>query len=250
MGRLYSNSPLFEALCEFQFEPNQPWDWTIPGLVYDRVKKEYPKKKQQNVIEMEARVEQNELMPSIKKGGVARLQFLREDETALIQIGQNLLVVNQLRPYPTWGKFQEMIKSGLAIYRDVANPKALKRIGLRYINRLEIPEAEVRIEDYILAVPTIPELIPQVFATWIQRVEIPFEDSNGLMVMQSGLIKHEEPNKVVFLLDLDFIILDVRKIKLENATDWLEKAHDAVEKTFEVCITDKSRALFKEMKNG
>lgn len=249
MGRLYENPPLVEVLCEFQLEPSQPWDWTIPGLVYDKVKKEFPKKKQQNVIEMEARVEQNELMPSIKKGGVTRLQFLREDETALIQVGPNLLAVNHLRPYPTWGRFQKMIKSSLAVYREVAYPKALKRIGLRYINRLEIPEAEVRIEDYILAVPQIPEPVPQVFATWIQRVEIPFVDSNGMMVMQSGLVKHEEPNKITFLLDLDFITLDVRDINLENATNWLEKAHAAVEKTFEVCITDKSRALFKEVNN-
>lgn len=250
MGRLYENPPLIEAVCEFQFEPSQPWDWTIPGLVYDKVKKDFPKKKQQNVIEMEAHVEHDELMPSIKKGSVARLQFLREDETALLQVGSNLFVVNHLRPYPTWEMFREMIKDGLAIYRDVANPKALKRIGLRYINRLEIPESQVEIEDYIRAVPTIPEPVPQVFATWIQRVEIPFEDSNGLMIMQSGLLKHEEPNKVVFLLDLDFITLNVQEVKLENVTDWLEQAHDAVEKTFEVCITDKSRALFKEIQNA
>jgi len=248
MGRLYENPPLVEALCEFQFESSQSWDWTIPGLVYDKIRKDFPKKKQQNIVEMAARIEQDEVTPSIK-GGVNRMQFLREDETALIQVGPNLLVVNQLRPYTTWGKFQKMINSSLAIYRDVANPKALKRIGLRYINRLEIPEAEVRIEDYILAVPTIPEPIPQVFATWIQRVEIPFVDSNGIMVMQSGLLKQEEPNKVNFILDLDFITLDIREVKLENATNWLEKAHDAVEKTFEVCITHKSRALFKETKN-
>lgn len=249
MGRLYTNPPLIEAVCEFQFEPNQPWDWTIPGLVYNKVGKEFPKKKQQNIVEMAARIEKDEVTPSIK-GGMGRMQFLRDDETALIQVGPNLFVVNQLRPYPTWEKYREMINNNLAIYCEVANPKALKRIGLRYINRLEIPEAEVRIEDYILAVPTIPEPIPQVFATWVQRVEIPFVDSNGMMVMQSGLMKHEEPNKIVFLLDLDFITLDIREIKIENAADWLERAHDAVEKTFEACITGKSRALFKEVQNG
>jgi uncharacterized protein (TIGR04255 family) len=250
MGRLYSNPSLIEALCEFQFEPSQPWDWTIPGLVYDKVKKEYPKKKQQNVIEMEARVEQNELMPSIKKGGVARLQFLREDETALIQVGPNLLVVNHLKPYPTWGKFQEMIKSGLAVYRDVANPKSLKRVSLRYINRLEVPQAQVEIEDYILAVPNIPKPMPQVFATWIQRVEIPFVDSNGMMVIQSGLVQPHNPDTIVFLLDLDFITINIQKINLDNVMEWVARAHDDVEKSFEVCITDKMRALMKEVRNG
>jgi uncharacterized protein (TIGR04255 family) len=248
MGRLYKNPPLIEALCEFQFESGQPWDWTIPGLVYDKVKKEYPKKKHQKIIEMEVRAE-NEISQTVK-GGIARMQFLREDETALVQVGPNLMVVNHLKPYPTWGKFQEMIKNGLAVYRDVANPKAMKRISLRYINRLEIPQSQVRIEDYILAVPNIPEPLPQVFATWIQRVEIPFEDSNGVMVMQSGLIRHEVPNSIAFLLDLDFITLDIQKVNLDNVMDWVAKAHDEVEKAFEVCITDKTRALMKEMQNG
>jgi uncharacterized protein (TIGR04255 family) len=110
MGRLYENPPLVEALCEFQFEPNQPWDWTIPGLVYDKIKIDFPKKKQQNMVEMAARIEQDELRPTIK-GGVARMQFLRDDETALIQVGPNLLVVNQLKPYPTRDKFRELVKA-------------------------------------------------------------------------------------------------------------------------------------------
>ncbi len=248
MGRLYETPPLIEAVCEFQFEPSQPWDWTIPGLVYDKVKKEFPKKKQQNVIEMEVRADP-EISQSVK-GGIARMQFLREDEHALVQVGPNLLGVSHLKPYPTWGKFQEMIINGLAVYRDVANPKALKRIGLRYINRLEIPQSQIRIEDYILAVPSIPEPVPQVFATWLQRVEIPFVDANGLMVIQSGLLKQEDPNVIVFVLDLDFITLDVRKINLDNTVEWVRQAHDEIERTFEACITDNTRGLMKEVQNG
>ena len=248
MGRLYENPPLIEAVCEFQFEPSQPWDWTIPGLVYAQVKKEFPKKKQQNVIEMEVRADP-EISQSVK-GGIARMQFLREDESALVQVGPNLLAVSHLKPYPTWGKFQEMIINGLAIYRDVANPKGLKRIGLRYINRLEIPHSQIRIEDYILAVPTIPEPVPQEFATWLQRVEIPFLGANGLMIIQSGSLKQDDPNTIVFVLDLDFVTLDVRKINLDNTIEWVIQAHDEIEKTFEACITDKTRALMKEVSSG
>jgi uncharacterized protein (TIGR04255 family) len=250
MGRLYSNPPLIEALCEFQFEPSQPWDWTIPGLVYDKVKKEFPKKKQQSVIEMEARVEQDEFMPSIKRGGVARMQFLREDRTALVQVGPDLLVVNHLHPYPAWGKFKVMIEKALGTYREVANPKGIRRIGLRYINKLDIPVSQVEIEDYVVSVPNVPQSIPQVFATWLQRVEIPFLESNGLMVLQAGSVKQESQSTISFLLDLDFISLRPKEIALETVMQWVETAHDEVEKTFEACITDKTRALLKEVRNG
>ena len=42
MSRRYKNSPIIEAICEFQFEENSEWDLTVPGLVYDRVQNEFP----------------------------------------------------------------------------------------------------------------------------------------------------------------------------------------------------------------
>ena len=47
MGRRYKNPPIVEALCEFEFISSQPWDLTIPGLIYEKVKDEFPDKRQQ-----------------------------------------------------------------------------------------------------------------------------------------------------------------------------------------------------------
>jgi hypothetical protein len=34
VGKKYKNSQIIEALCEFQFEQNPPWDLAIPGIIY------------------------------------------------------------------------------------------------------------------------------------------------------------------------------------------------------------------------
>jgi uncharacterized protein (TIGR04255 family) len=245
MGKLYANPPLVEALCEFRFEANQPWDWTIPGLVYDKIKTDFPKKRQQNILQLELRAEQEEVEQTVK-GGVARMQFLRADEHAMIQIGPDLLVVNHLRPYPTWQIFSEMIANALITYRQVANPKSVRRIGLRYINRIEIPDPQVLIEDYLLAVPQVPNSVPQVFATWAQRVEIPYEQTGGMLILQSGILRKKEQVGTAFLLDLDFVTLQPASVNLDSAMTWVGQAHDEVEKTFEACVMDKARTLFKE----
>ncbi len=247
MGRIYENPPLIEAICEFRFKPSQAWDWTIPGLVFDKIKADFPKKRQQNIMEMQFQVASQELSHELKSG-VARMQFLREDERALIQVGPDLLAVNQLKPYPTWKVFKSMIENALRVYGQVANPAGFQRIGLRYINRIETPEPQVQIEDYLLAQPHVPEPIPQLFARWAQRVEIPFESMNGVMVLQSGSTLEAEGVGVTFILDLDFFTLQPDIVPIESAMDWVERAHDEVENTFEACITDKSRALFTEVK--
>jgi uncharacterized protein (TIGR04255 family) len=247
MGRLYETPPLIEAICEFRFEPSQPWDWTIPGLVYDKIRTDFPKKRQQNLMQLEFQIDPHQKTQELK-GGIARMQFLREDERALIQVGPDLLAVNHLKPYPSWKAFKQLIVNALSVYQGIAEPKGFRRMGLRYINRIEIPETQVRIEDYLLAVPQVPEPVPQVFATWLQRIEIPFEQANGVLVLQSGNPHEPDQTGVSFILDLDFFTLRPAKIALDSAMEWVERAHEETETTFEVCITDKSRTLFKEVK--
>lgn len=247
MGRIYENPPLIEALCEFQFESNQPWDWTIPGLVYDKIKSDFPKKRQQNMLEVEMTAEEKTIAQRVK-GGVARMQFLREDENVLVQVGPDLLVVNHLKPYYNWINFKRYTFDVLEIYQKIVNPKGIRRVVLRYINRVEIPERHFEIEDYILAVPSIPHSIPQIFRSFITRVEIPFQSDSGILVLQTGMIPLE--NMAAFQMDLSFISIKLELIVIDSAPAWIENAHDIIEQTFETCITDKSRAIFKEVKSN
>src|SRR5450759_1726858 len=165
MARQYINPPIAEALCEFYFSPSQPWDWTIPGLLYDKFKTDFPRKSQQNVLQVELHAEREEINQNIK-GGMARMQFLREDGRALVQVGPDLLVVNHLKPYSGWRIFKADITRSLATYCDTAQPRGIQRIGLRYINKIEFPYPSVEIEDYLLSAPRIPSEIPQTFTSW------------------------------------------------------------------------------------
>jgi uncharacterized protein (TIGR04255 family) len=160
-------------------------------------------------------------------------------------VGPDLLSVNHAKPYSNWHTFKVMIADALQVYRDVNEPAGARRIGLRYINRIEIPEEQVAIEDYLLAAPKMPEQVPQFFATWAQRVQVPIASVNGVLVVQSGSLPDPKQEKVVFLLDLDlFIDAGTASVPLGKATDWVEEAHAAVEGAFEACITDGTRALF------
>ena len=77
-----------------------------------------------------------------------RIQFVRSDERALIQLGQDLLAINHLEPYPTWAYFKPIILDKLEVYQDIAQPEGLERIGLRYINKIEFEPLIVELEDY------------------------------------------------------------------------------------------------------
>jgi len=250
----YANPPLIEAICDFHFIPSQPWDWTVLGLVYDRIKSDFPNKLQPPgpMLNVSIGTPLGGPMP-----GAARMQFRREDGSALVQVGPDNLTVNHLTPYSGWPRYRELIAGALAVYRDVAAPQGLHRISLRYVNRINIPagmlmrddgveigdDDGVEIGGYVLAQPSIPDLVPQVFSSWAQRVEIFFNEANMVLVLQSGTGPGSEAFPVSFLLDLT-MSPPMQPVALDDALMWLEQAHANIETVFEECLGPKARELF------
>jgi uncharacterized protein (TIGR04255 family) len=246
VSRKYNNPPIVEALCEFQFIPSQPWDMTIPGLLYEKISGEFPVKQQQMGFGIG-------LQP--KEGGIEqrvemsqRMQFLRSDKTALVQVGPDLLTINHLKPYPTWEAFKPLILKNLEIYKEIAKPKGFKRIGLRYINKIEFDEHPIELTDYFNYYPFIPTNLPQLHETFQVRVEIPYEEGRDRLRSTLASVIPEKPEVLTLLLDLDYIMAIPERVSLEQASAWIERAHAEVETAFEACITDKCRKLFGEEK--
>jgi len=134
MSRIYKSPPVVEALCEFQFS-SESWDWTIPGLIFQEIKDKFPQKRQVNRVEFAMAAFQDKVSQQLK-GSADRMHFLNNEKTALVQVGPDLLVVNHLQPYPHWQKLQPLISEMYDVYQRIAKPAEIKRIALRYINKI------------------------------------------------------------------------------------------------------------------
>lgn len=241
--RTYANPPILEAICDFQFAPGQTWDPTLLGLVYDRIKTDFPQKAQ-----APGPILNVSFGPAPPVQG--RMQFRREDGSALVQVGPDNLTVNHLRPYGGWPRYRDMIAHTLEVYRSVATPQGLTRIALRYINRLEVPadaigeSDDVQIGDYVLAQPTVPNGVESTFLNWAQRVEIPFDAAQTILVLQSGTLPASESFPFAFLLDLQMTPSPGPAVALNEVPTWLDQAHENIRTVFEQCLGPKARPLF------
>jgi uncharacterized protein (TIGR04255 family) len=246
MAKRYKKPPIIEALCELRFQSSQPWDLTIPGLVYERIARQFPKKRHQNIIHFEVSKVENKTRQDIE--GSVMIQFLNNEEKALVQLGPDLLTVNHLLPYPGWDIFKRLIAENVQKYCDVTKPSGLKRIGLRYINRIVFPQA-VNSEDYFRISPKVPEPIPQVFRGSLLSVEIAYEEIPAMILRLSfGTSPSRVQNEVPSILDLDIGSAEANIPKLEELENWLEQAHNRLEIAFEASCQDKTRRdIFEEI---
>ncbi len=247
MGKKYKYPPIIEAFCEIQFEQNTPWLETYPGLLYTKLQQTFPEQRSAARVNFGLASASGTISPQL--GLFPVVQFLQKDEKALVQIGQHLLAINHLKPYPTWEEFLPLIVEVFQAYRDVAAPTSIHRIGLRYINRIEIPGERVALEKYFEFYPFIGEKLPQDLAAFFLGVQVSYEDARDALRLQLTTSSAERPGVSALLLDLDYFLIKPGEIALDNVPAWLDKvAHEHVEKAFEACITDRLREQFEEVK--
>lgn len=140
-----------------------------------------------------------------------------------------------------------MIRQGLDAYLEVTNPKGVQRIGLRYINRIEIPSRRIELEDFFEFRPFVGPNLPQELGPFIVGIQAPYESSRDGLRLQITNAAIETPDRVAVMLDVDYFLAQPGQVSLNHLFEWLEIAHNHVEEVFEACITDRLRQMFEEV---
>lgn len=243
MRHRYKKPPVAEAVCEFQFLGAKEWDWTIPGLLYQEIKQEFPQKRQEKAFEISIAPQEGRVQQSLA-GSLSKMQFVREDNSAMVQVGPDLLSVNVSAPYPGWETFDALIRKQFEIYRKAAQPNGFKRIGLRYINKIVFPTGGIETTEYFHYYPRLPETVAQMHGPFSMRVLHGYDDERDVLNLQMGHLPPMGENLAI-ALDLDYYLAKAGSVELANGPEWVAKAHSRIEEMFEACITDKTRELFE-----
>jgi len=243
--KTYNNPPVIEALCEFQFESNS-WDLAVPGLIYERVKDTFPKRRSAKVVSVSLSPQKEGIEQQVQTE--ERVRFLREDENALIQVGRWFLAINHLKPYSSWREFLGLIEQGLTAYREIAAPKRIRRVGLRYINRIEIREKSIELEDYFHFRPFIGPELPHNIDAFISGIQVPFEGSRDTLKLQLTSTTAKDPNAIATILDLDYFLVKAGAVAPDNVLEWVDAAHERVVECFEASIAERLKERFEEVK--
>jgi uncharacterized protein (TIGR04255 family) len=236
----YGNSPIIEVLCEIQFS-SDIWNPTIPGLFYKEIEDEFSETKDH----MKLNFTLDLYSPNNKMDVTHRVQFYKKDKTALLQTGSHIFIFNHLKPYPKWQVFKKMFLGNFEKYRKIANPKEIKRIGLRYVNRIDIPKASIEMEEYFTYFPNLPQKLRD-HGAFQMKTEIPCKEQQDYLVLTFGNAVPSQKDTLSLLLDFDYSMTVPKAIDMNAIPEWLEEAHAKLLEAFESCTTDKCKDLFRE----
>jgi len=242
----YANCPIAEAVCEFRLTSETKWDPTIPGFLYEKVKEQFPNKEQKLIQEISITQNAHGVRQRVQPS--ERAFFLATDRKTFMQVGPHLLAVNRLKPYAGWEVFKPKIEDAFRALATVVETKGLQRIGLRYINRIEIPGHSVNLGEYFEFRPFRGQSLPQKNMTsFLVGCILSFADGRDACRLELTNAVPEKAENVSFVLDLDYFLNQPRAVSEDQALEWVESAHQRIDELFEGCITDKLRKLFQEV---
>ncbi len=227
-----------------------------PGLVYSALSDEFPRRlsKKRPAAPAAPVVNPPNLLPGelqveFQFGPREALRFWRHsDESGYIAVAPYSLRVHHLRPYPSWKHFSNIIYKGAQAYQDVLKPTKVQRIGLRYINRIDLGHTSVSLEEFFDFYPFVGSDIPQNLSGFNCLIQLDFEDARDSLILQLGSAPRSQGQEEIVntrvTLDLDYFLARPDNLELSETAKWLQKAHSNLESVFEGCLKDTARKLF------
>ncbi|MEO6613630.1 MAG: TIGR04255 family protein [Chitinophagaceae bacterium] len=149
---------------------------------------------------------------------------------------------NMLRPYSHWDEFSSLAFTYLKKYLSLAKPLAITRIGLRYINRIDLPFDNQQFENYIKYLPQVPAGLPKKYEKYFLQMQIPAEDGLSKAVI-SQTFEQEKAGRIPFIIDID-VFQTERQKPSDNLLEKFNSLRILKNRIFEDLVTDNCKKMF------
>jgi uncharacterized protein (TIGR04255 family) len=214
------------------------------GALHDRIRGAFPHQEKQ--VEFAASVVFSAGAPAAS--GEQRpngFRFLTQDRTWIFQARLYGFTVSHLAPYTDWTALRARAAALWEHYVAVANPLAVERIGLRYINRISIPLGAT-LSEYFNVEPHLGDSLPQNLQWFALQVAMEDPKIPAVVLLQ----QRPEPDssgsgEVPIVLDIDVF----REWRLDPRSDEVWSLLDAFRhlknRIFFGATTEKTREMFR-----
>lgn len=238
-----SKPPLIESVCELRLDPSVPWDLTLPGRLFEKLRAMFPEKRQNPGLELKFGPQGVAEQPDYRQ--IDNLQFLSQDGKNVAQIREHLVSVSRLAPYEEWERYKTTVLDVFEKFCDIAGACVIARAGLKYVNKIVIPQPGIRLEEYFEMYPHLGPKMPQSHGPFLVGVIFPFDDLADSLRAEITSGNPEGPDQYQVLFTLDYFSTNSLRVRFDNLADWLEAAHGRIEDTFHATLTEKAMNLFE-----
>jgi uncharacterized protein (TIGR04255 family) len=234
----YEHAPLTEAVIELRFQE------ALPEKVLEQLRKRFAGAgwRQEQLLEFEFTLGQS----GQPRQSAIGYKFSSDDGVRVIQVQRQSVACSMMAPYPGWEAFTAFLFETYATWKKEAS-RRLTRIGVRYINRLDIPmggRKVAQIEDYLTFRLIIPSALDRPMDNYSISISSGVTADNLLVNVNSAVIPSPLIDHVGLQLDIDLYRAEVdvpqNDSDIKALLDVIRRRRTEI---FDQCLTSASRAL-------
>jgi uncharacterized protein (TIGR04255 family) len=239
----YKRPPIAEAVIELRFVQSASQEDIEEAA--KRMRGEYFYQDAENIMEFKIDPGLGTADRRIAGTGVKLSSLDRADQ---LMFRTNSFACSRLAPYLGWEAFIEKAWAGWAEWKMVAGNARLARIGVRYVNRIDVPATSnelIRIEEYLNVFPKTPPEMTNPLLSYAMQAVSPLGPSAGYaLVLNTSSVPSPLVGFFSFALDLDVAREKDIPRRDDELREVLAEMRVLKNQVFEYCITDRARSLF------
>lgn len=165
----------------------------------DAVKERFPTTRDLRVVNPHISITDDAVKTTTGPSSRIGIRLESEDKKLVVQATGNSLLVSRLTPYESWELLITQVRTLWLVHCDVFGSPDVTRLGVRYINRIALPEAgPIDLDTILTAGPRIPAELPQRLQQYLSRCVLRLDDDGATLALAHS---HDSPGQLT--LDLD-----------------------------------------------
>jgi len=245
--RHLNNAPITEAIIDFRVK--LPSEFKVETFL--ELKKtigdRFPKVEDRILFSSQIKIKKGEPQPpSSEYHGVHGYFFRQEDDKKVAQFRIDGFTFSRLKPYTYWEEMLEEAKELWGMYCEIAQPEAVTRLAVRYINHINIPLPIDDLSDYFTASPKFPDNVQGVISGFLSKVVVYDQELDVATNIVQALEKSIKPDKhITVVLDIDSFKTGDFNVSNGEMWDIFANLHNIKNQIFFNSITDETARLFE-----
>jgi uncharacterized protein (TIGR04255 family) len=243
--RNYDRPPIIEAIIEVKFEKLvDAQDIAKVTRVFTR---SYQNAEKWDRTNIDFRLgSDGSLSPTGTGSVIVGSKHTRLDRGEIAIVSQQLFLISQLPDYPGWESLFARFREEWKAWKDAVGYQKIQQIGLRYINRVDIPTNGLPASEtsaYLKVYAEVPaDLGPAL--TYAVQAAFLLKELAAQISIASQVVPSPIPDRLSILLDISVSKAENAPQRDDDMFTMLQRFRVEKNRAFEMCLTDRARDLF------
>jgi uncharacterized protein (TIGR04255 family) len=244
-------APAVEAVIHWRARIGHAWEGPEIQSLLSKELKDYPQSAPQRILEFQAMVAPDLPPLPSQRNHWQGLRFTSADGLHIAQFLRDGLIYSRLKPYTDWVTFSTEALRLWRIFVQLGAPAEIERLGVRYINRVELEKPE-DFRDLLKRPPDCLEPLG------FPLTEFLYQSTHDVpnLPFKINVVRAMQPSNAVdgfqhsLIVDIDVVTTRALECRDEVVRDHLTKMRWLKNKAFFDLFSKRARELFGETHDG